>query len=305
MTARFGWIGVLALLIIGGIVAAYGSSDAHVDLSSAAEMWGDILRDVDDVGLHVTRVSDSDEIALGNRLAWQGPRRAGQRSPDTVYVAEVLATLTPYVRRHGLPYSVEVVDLPFENAWAMPGGHIYITRNMLESLQSEAELAAVLGHEIAHVDERHCVERFQYALKLKKIGLGDAGSLVDFARQAVTIGYTKYEEADADAAGMRLMVAAGYDPAAAVQVMSRTALGKPARTPPANPVSEGMRAGIQALGTYAASHPDSDDRVRRLTARMSAERRQLRGRSFYIGVENYRQRIPKTRQSFPGEMRSA
>ena len=157
MRRRFTWLAVLAGLVVAAVAASLGSTDERVDLSSAMELWSDLLRDTDGAGLQLTRMSDADEMRLGAELAGAMPRPEANIAVDDAYVAAVAATLTPHVRRRGIRYSVHVVDAPWVNAWALPGGHVYVTTAMLSFLQSEAELAAVLGHEIAHVDERHCV----------------------------------------------------------------------------------------------------------------------------------------------------
>lgn len=302
MRRRFTWLAVLAGLVVAAVAASLGSTDERVDLSSALELWSDLLRDTDGVGLQLTRMSDADEMRLGAELAGEMPRPEANVAVDEAYVTAVAATLTPHVRRRGIRYSVHVVDAPWVNAWALPGGHVYVTTGMLSFLQSEGELAAVLGHEIAHVDERHCVEQYQYALKLKKVGAQGPGAAVDFARMLVRIGYSKYQEVDADAAGLRLAMEAGYHPDAGAAAMSRMAASqheKPvARATTA--VNEVGRALGDALGSYFESHPPSLERSRRLAALAARNRRRLAG-DCYTGKENLVRRIPRSTQEFPAE----
>jgi predicted Zn-dependent protease len=234
------------------------------------ELWGDVLRDVDGVGAHVTRVSDAEEMQLGMTLA-ANTRTTWLESPvDMERVEKVGRALTPHVRRHGVSYTFHLVDNARHNAWAAPGGHIYVTTGLLTFVQSDAELAAVLGHEIGHVDDRHCIERYQYALRLKKVGAGDVGSLVDFMREIPRIGYSKYEELEADATGLRLMSEAGYPPEAAPAVLERlaSANGETAATRAPNAVVEAGQAAVGAIGSYGASHPDATERARRLRDRI-------------------------------------
>ena len=163
-------------------------------------------------------------------------------------------------------------------------------------------MAAVLGHEIAHVDERHCVEQFQYALKLKKAGAQGPGAAVDLARLLLQIGYSKYQEVDADAAGLRLAMEAGYHPDAGSAAMSRMAANqheKPAARA-TTAVDEVGRALGDALGSYFESHPPSLERSRRLAALVARNRRRLAG-DCYAGNENLVRRIPRSTQEFPAE----
>ena len=92
---------------------------------------------------------------------------------------------------------------------------------MLDFLKTEAELAAILGHEIAHVDLRHCIERYQYELSLKRIGLSEVGGLIDVTRRLISVGYNKYQEVEADAYGTILSIETGYDPDATAAVFAR------------------------------------------------------------------------------------
>ena len=290
---RYAWGVVLAALLIPAVVVARQSGEDEVDVSAALELWTDVLRDADALGTHVLRVSDREEMALGARVAPQaGPAAA---AADQAYVRAVAAGLTPHVRRKGISYEVHVIDAPILNAWAFPGGHIVVTTTMLAFLQSEAELASILGHEIAHVDARHCIDRFEYQVAFGRAGLGGAGGLVDAARRMATAGYSKYQEAEADAIGLRLMIEAGYDPRGAVAPMERmAALRRPAADArPANVVSELGAATANALGEYLASHPEPDERVRRLNGRIRAERRRIARRTLYVGQDGYAKRTPR------------
>ena len=101
----------------------------------------------------VVLMSEQDEIALGNQAATEVAKEyAPCHLPGLQeYVNQVGQRLAPHSHRPNLQYSFTVVDSPEVNAFALPGGHIYVTRGILAYLNSEAELAGVLGHEIGHV----------------------------------------------------------------------------------------------------------------------------------------------------------
>ena len=107
------------------------------------------------------------------------------------------------------------------NAFALPGGQVFISTGMLKFLRSESELASILGHEIAHVDQRHCIEMFQSQIALDRIGMDEIGQLAEMTHQLVSAGYRKYQEHEADAAGLRFAMAAGYEPVAIVSTFER------------------------------------------------------------------------------------
>ncbi|MFQ5764180.1 MAG: M48 family metalloprotease [Rhodospirillales bacterium] len=148
------------------------------------------------------------------------------------------AKLRAYVRRVGLKLSrhAEVTGLPFTftvlnddkvNAFALPGGYVYITRGLLALAGNEAEMAGVLAHEIGHVVARHTAERYSatMATNLGLMVLGVIGSsagmpsgvgrIVGFGAQAALRGYSRDQELEADMLGVRYMARAGYSPDAA------------------------------------------------------------------------------------------
>ena len=297
-------LGMLALPAV--IVATMGHSSNRVNLSAAMELWGDVLRDADDFGLQLTRVSARDETDLGDSIAAaviadnheepgvravcnRGRRHAG---------AERLA--------QGYPLQVSRHQIAGVNAFAVPGGHVFITTGMLDFLHSEAELAGVLGHEISHIDLRHCIERYQYELPLKRVGAEPVGEVADLLRLPIIVGYAKYQEAEADENGMALALEAGYDPRAMVDVMKRleNVMPDPAAPPaPSGPVVEAASATADTIDIYLRSHPLNYERVEDLSGLIVSDHRWHGSREVYEGVENYRERTPMSARRYPGETR--
>lgn len=283
---------VFAALAAGAVLGSLGTQDDNVTFDSTREIWSDVLRDAEFIGLRATRMSVAEEAALGNRLAAGIQNWAAEDPRDTQYVTTVAAALLPNVRRGDMPYQFHVIESPSINAFALPGGHIYILRGMMDFLQNEAELAAILGHEISHVDLRHCVERYQYQHALKKVGAGELGTAIEIARSLVTIGYNQFQELEADAQGARLATQAGYDPAAAQAVFARldAQFSGAGRPDPKRPLEELSRAMEQALSDYFRTHPRSSDRAKRMHNFASQSR--FVGQVFFAGKQNYQQRVP-------------
>ena len=148
------------------------------------------------------------------------------------YVHGLGLRLAATTERPDLPWSFKVVDDPVVNAFAVPGGFIYVTRGILANFESEAELAAVLGHEIGHVTARHSVAQMSRQ-QLQQLGLGVGMILSEDVRKyadllAVGLGilnlrYSRGDENQADELGVRYMGRAGYDPEAMVGVMQMLA----------------------------------------------------------------------------------
>src|SRR5260370_19296033 len=228
---------VLVLLAAGAVLATRGTADPDVSLSSLVELWSDALRDADQVGMKLTRVSDAEEMRIGSDLA----RGIGETEDgaETAYVKAVAQPLLAHVRRQGIHYEFHVIESPQINAFALPGGQIFVMRGLLDFVESEAELAAVLGHEISHVDLRHCIERYQYEAKLKKVGVPELGSVVEMAHRLATFAFSPEQELDADALGQTLSVKASYNPDAAADLFKRmqARMHEPVRTPATPPAA--------------------------------------------------------------------
>jgi predicted Zn-dependent protease len=161
-------------------------------------------------------------------------------------------------------FTVTLLDSPVENAFAIPGGYVYVTRQLLALMNSEAELAAVLGHEVGHVAARHSNKRNTRATLggLLSAGLGWVtgsdvlGRLASTGTQLYTLGFSRSQEYEADGLGVRYATAAGYDPygMAAMLRQLNDDQSLTARI-------EGKQA--DAVPTWASTHPNGEDRVAR------------------------------------------
>ena len=294
---------VLGLMAVCGAAVSMGSGDSRVSLDSAREIWSDVLRDVDEFGLHTTRVSAQEEMQLGSALAAQIQSWGVEDPKESAYLTGVAAQLVPHVNRKAMRYQFHVIQSPQVNAFALPGGQIYVLSGLMEFLQSESELAAVVGHEMSHVDLRHCIERYQYELALRRVGAGDAVGLVNLAHGLMAMGYRQDQELEADAGGERLAIEAGYDPDAAAAVFERMKVkfGERAPARASTPLDEVGQAVWEALGSYFQSHPPSEQRARALREMAAANRGAIGGRVIYRGVRNYRERISRLQREFDAE----
>ena len=138
------------------------------------------------------------------------------------YVAEVGARLQPHVQRPQMPYSYRVVNANYVNAYTFPAGAMGLTRGIMVSMQDEAQLAALLGHELGHVNARHAAQRQGQALvaQVALVGLMAAAEdsswapLIGLGAQigasALLARYSRGNEREADALGQRYLVEAGY-----------------------------------------------------------------------------------------------
>jgi predicted Zn-dependent protease len=171
----------------------------------------------------ISFVSQSKEIAMGREADPAILAQYGLYGDSTVqrYVDSVGQKLASVSERPGLTWHFRVLDSPVVNAFALPGGYIYITRGILAYLNSEAQLAGVLGHEIGHVTARHTAQQITRS-DLSMIGLLAGAVFVDafrpdtlLAQQGLSLLFLKYsrdDESQADQLGVQYAVRAGYDP---------------------------------------------------------------------------------------------
>ncbi len=301
---------VAALLAAGAVATSRAPVDRAVSFSAVLEMWGDVVRDVDAVPLQMVRVQDETEMEFGASLAARVLPERAALSTETRYVIQVGNAVARGVKRSRIIYRFRVIDSPQVNAFALPGGYIFVHRGLLDTLRDESQLAAILGHEIAHVDQRHCVERFQYELKLKEMRLpNEAGALADAARRVSAISYTPSQEYEADTEGQLLAAQASYDPAggsnAMATIIERLEPTVAVRAPgsvPGSMVGEAAGAAGRGLSDFFRSHPRTDERLRRMR---QVEQRYIashKGRSYCRGAKNLADRAPCGFSQFDGEM---
>ena len=178
------------------------------------------------------------------------------------YINDLGNRLARQADPRGIRYTFYVVNSDAVNAFAVPGGHIYVNRGLIERAANLSELAGVLGHEVAHVSERHSVERLQKAQNANT-GLGvlygiilggrDPGAVEQIGIQgvgsAVFAGYSRDAEREADAVGVQVVTRAGIDPQGMVTFFQKL-LQEERRTPGA----------LQ----WFATHPGTEERIARV-----------------------------------------
>jgi len=239
---------------------------SHVSANAILELAADAQRDITRVPMHLTRISDEEEIAIGRRLSSQylpidQPLSAEQKALQA-YVRRVGGALAVHAQR-ALPYEFYLIpDRNLINAFALPGGPVYIGEGMTELMLTEDELANVLAHEVEHIDHYHCVERFQLEAKLKNLNLEAVGALLQLPMSFWEAGYHKDEELEADREGMFLAVQAGYSPFGAVKTFERFAkLHQEYVIHAQTPEEELSELAIQSLGGYFRTHPLPSERI--------------------------------------------
>lgn len=219
-------------------------------------------------GLGLNVVSE-DQVAQMGQESWQKIKAETPASDNARYrqAAEQISNNILAATGHD-PAAWEVVVFQGDqaNAFALPGGRIGVYEGMFDVAENPSQLAAVIGHEIAHVDRHHATERVntqagtQLGTQMIATALGAAGVappettaqlLGAGAQYAVTLPYSRNQELEADKDGLIYMARAGYDPRAAVQLWQNMQSASGGGTP-----------------TFLSTHPGHDERIQRLQANM-------------------------------------
>lgn len=208
-------------------------------------------------------IGEQGEINMGRQADQQIVAQMGLYPDDgwQTYIQQLGAEMAAVSERPNLPWTFRVIDDPIVNAFALPGGFIYVTRGILTHFNSEAELASVLGHEIGHVTGRHGVEQ-QSKAQLAGIGLavGSAvagpqyGGLIDAAGQGLGLLFLKFgrdHEREADDLGLRYMTRDGFLPDEMPKVFQTL-----------ERVSAAQGAG--RIPAWLSTHPDPGNRAERI-----------------------------------------
>lgn len=217
--------------------------------------------------LQLTTVTESEEIALGKENDAQVVEVLGLYEDErlSTRVSEVGAKLVAQSERPELPWTFRVLDDPTVNAFALPGGYVYVTRGLLVHLRSTDELAAVLGHEIGHVTARHGVVQLRKTrvaaasvgvLRVIDPNLRHVGGIAAGTAGLVLLKHGREDEYEADGLGVRYTQRAGYAPGAAVAVFD--VLVRVSRAEPGGRVP-----------TWLSTHPDPELRRERVQSMAS------------------------------------
>lgn len=242
----------------------------------------------------------TDEIAIGEQHYLTSQQsEGGLYSVDkdlTAYVSEVGAKLAA-VSDRDLPYEFVVLNNDIPNAWALPGGKIAINRGLLLEMENEAELAAVLAHEIVHAAARHGAKTQsrgvlgQVLVAATAVGSTDTGEVGEIGVLALNLTQRKYgrnAEREADYYGMKYMHAAGYDPTAAVTLQQKFVA-----------LSEGEGHEDDWLEGLFATHPPSRERVESNRAALAEFSGGILGR------DRYQARLKYLREKQPAYAQAA
>ncbi len=230
----------------------------HVFVTLAITLWSSSA-----IGA-LSLISVQDEIALGRQTQRDVRRQVPELRDPTVsnYIATLGRRIAAQADGPRYPYTFDVVNTRDINAFALPGGPIWIHRGAIDAAQNEAQLAGILAHEIAHVANRHAAAQITKGT-FANAGLGVLGALLGggqgaqiaqigagIAAQSMMMKFSRDAEREADLEGVAYMKRAGYDPRGMVEFLQVLR------------ARQGPDPG--SVRTFFSSHPAPADRVARL-----------------------------------------
>ena len=212
-------------------------------------------------------LTQAEEVALGQEISSRVRARYGVVQDPEIhkYVSLVGSTLTRQTAQNGIAWHFIVLDTDGVNAFAAPGGFVHLTRGALALMKSEAELAGVLSHEVAHVTMKHTIRAIQKN-KLVQMGVNDTSvksnqelfkRLTDEGTRVVMSGFGRAEELEADGEGIATSDKAGYSPSSLKMFLTAIKL----RNDKSN-----ERQG------FFSSHPELDERLQKIDERIELEK---------------------------------
>jgi predicted Zn-dependent protease len=216
-------------------------------------------------GIFSPALSIEEEWQLGQQMAAQveGEVRLVRDPQALAYVRMVGERIHAVTPQANLPYAFHIVDDPNVNAFAIPGGHVYVHSGLIAQADKVNMLAAVMAHEIAHVTQRHIAKKISQAQGLSVLGsilLGqNPGLLQQIAAQIIAGGamarFSRGDEKEADDVGLEFMRSAGYDPHGMLDMFQK--------------LLSMERSGSSAVARFFRDHPGTQDRIDDVSGRIN------------------------------------
>ena len=280
---------VLTIIVLTALAGQASASflDKLKNLSDPESKESKILSGTGQVLSSTKEIDYKTERIIGESLALEGLQRFGspvKNESMQQYVNLVGNAVAVNSKRATIPYQFAVLDSQVKNAFAVPGGVIFISRAMFSILEDEAELAAVLAHEVGHVSAKHALKSTQRAQLFQGVGAltaagmrGDKGKKFASAiggMQTVLFdkGLDKEMEFEADLAAMETTYRTGYDPSAMIRVLEK--------------LQKQEASSKDKKGSWFSTHPPLYERIDRL-------REQLQKYPGYSSLASVRDRFAK------------
>lgn len=219
---------------------------------SAAFNWRDLILPGIQV-IQLTSLSDKQEVALGGQINDEILKQVQLYDDPEInnYVKQIGARLVPQSDRPNLPFTFQVVNDDSINAFATMGGYVYVHTGLLKAAETEAEVAGVMAHEIAHITNKHALKQMRQ--RIIAGGLADAAGIDNNVLVAVGVEVglnlpkSRRDEYEADQNGLENLVRSGYAPSGMIAFFQKL-----------------LNAGGGSMPTILRTHPHTEDRIANL-----------------------------------------
>ena len=267
--------GIVAALAAALVWSEVRKVEARVGPEPILNLIADSERELTRLPVAFAPLSDAEEIKIGKQLetSYAGMWRSdGEQDEQNRAIEQHLQQVGAKVAAHAhrkLPYRFHYVPgMDFINAFALPGGPVFVGGGLMALMDSEDELAAVIGHEIEHIDHYHCAERVQIEAALRGVPLG---GLIAVPVEVFVAGYSKTQELEADAEGTRLAAASSYSPQGAINMFQAFERVYPTKNVRSNtPPEELSKVALETLQGYFRSHPLNAERIDQIQKMIAA-----------------------------------
>ena len=248
---------------IGALLGAVTALSAMAATGAEAQGILDRLRQAASIARTLLPISTEKEVEIGRGIAATiaGRFPVSTDAALTRYVNLVGLTVASQDPRGDIIYHFAVLETPTVNAYAAPGGYVFVTRGALGLMQNEAELAGVLAHEVGHVNRKHVINQIRKSDTMREVRdqLDLQGATLDrvvgTGANALFMGLSRGDELEADSLGLEYASAAGYDPGGLGAFIARL----------------DQHAGEGPTAEFFATHPRPGERTERLTTIASRE----------------------------------
>jgi predicted Zn-dependent protease len=243
----------------------------------------------------ISLVSVQEEIEIGRQVNAQVRKQMPEVRDEQVvtYIRGIGRRLVSHAGGPGFPYSFSVADYREINAFALPGGPIWVNRGVLHTATNESQLAGVMAHEIAHISQRHAADQLTKAT-VANFGLGLLGAILGndggatatrvaagFLANGLFLKFSRDDEREADRAGLQMMRKAGWDARGMVELFE--VLRQESRRDP------------HRVEMFFSTHPSPVDRISRLQADVGQSRRGTRDSRQFQAIKGRLLRMPPPR----------
>ncbi len=290
MSGKIRWLALGVLLVAGTALAiALYLERVRTPLDStlapAFQLLGTPVKAVDSLVGRVVPVGEVEERDLGQVLRARYEAQANATDPDFLYVNDLLEHVAASASRE-FDYRAYVLEGQEPNAMALPGGVVLVTRGLLATLGSEAELTGVLAHEVGHIDQGHCFDAVKFQLLTRKIGSEALGAIADIAVQVLLRhSFSKTQEDEADEYAYTLLLHGPYDPRGVGESFASLIAYVRGAAP-----ASGAATHANPIRDYFMSHPPLELREAKFREKAAAWRRGHPDERRYVGKRNLKER---------------